>query len=449
MAFADSVSDSETGDEMRFASVSGIDRRLFLKGALASFGAGAFGGGIWAEMAKHPLVGKILPKWENGHFRINMIYNGRGESAFLVFPDSTSMLIDCGDYVFRQQKHEIQIPYLPTDNRRAGEMTARYILRENPNGKKVDYFMLSHYHSDHAGGLPFSAGRSANGKYSLSGIGQAMDFLDFGKFIDRSWPDISDPAPRADMFDNWTIKHIKEVYEEAERRGIKVEKFRLEKDSDQIALLHGGCRNFKVIPLCSNGRILRRDGTILDLSSLPGQKRKLSEFNENSLSIGLVFSLGDFRYFTAGDFSVGVKGDNGAAADVEAALAAECPQADVAKSNHHGHHAMPVSLVKALRSQVVLAGIWHHEHMNPPTMRRYAAATSWPCCYAPCYFPARRFTAEKNSPWIGDVAPECVTPVHVVIDVAPDGRTYRMMMTDAADETGRIVGAYDFTTLNV
>lgn len=428
------------------ASVSGIDRRLFLKGALASFGAGAFGGGIWAEMAKHPLVGKILPKWEKGHFRINMIYNGRGESAFLVFPDSTSMLIDCGDYVSRQHKHEIQIPYLPKDNRRAGEMTARYILRENPNGKKVDYFMLSHYHSDHAGGLPFSAGRSANGKYSLSGIGQAMDFLDFGKFIDRSWPDISDPAPRADRFDRWTIKHIKQVYEEAERRGIKVEKFRLEKDSDQIALLHGGCRNFKVIPLCSNGRILRRDGTILDLGTIPGQKKKRNQFDENPLSIGLMFALGDFRYFTAGDFSNAVHGDDGAPGDIEAALAAECPEADVTKANHHGHRAMPVSLIKALRSQLVVGGIWHLEHMDLPTMRRYAKATSWPCLYAPCYFPKQRQKRDAKEKWLKDVSPECFSPVHVVIDVAPGGKTYRVMMVDASDEAGRIVGAYDFKT---
>jgi glyoxylase-like metal-dependent hydrolase (beta-lactamase superfamily II) len=424
------------------ANATRIDRRLFLKGALASFGVGVLNGNIWAEMAKHPLAGKILPKWEKGHFRINMLYNGRGESAFLVFPDSTSMLIDCGEFTYKHSP----IPYLPKGKLRAGELISRFILRENPNGKKVDYFMLSHYHSDHAGSIPYSAGKSANGKYSKSGIGIAIDYIDFGKFIDRAWPNMSDPAPRTDKYDSYTVKHVREVYSEVERRGIKVEKFRLEKDSDQISLLHGGCPDFKVIPLCSNGQVLRRDGTILDLGTIPGQKRKRNQFDENPLSIGLMFALGDFRYFTAGDFSNAVHGDDGAPGDIEPALAAECPEADVTKANHYGHRAMPVSLIKALRSQLVVGGIWHLEHMDLPTMRRYAKATSWPCLFTPCYFPKQRQKRDAKEKWLKDVSPECFSPVHVVIDVAPDGKTYRVMMVDASDEAGRIVGAYDFKT---
>ena len=33
-----------------------------------------------------------------------------------------------------------------------------------------------------------------------------------------------------------------------------------------------------------------------------------------------------------------------------------------------------------------------------------------------------------------------------VIDVAPGGRTYRLMLVDARDERGTVLGAYDFTT---
>ena len=415
------------------------NRRGFLKGALAMAGVGALGIDAWAEMAKHPLAGATLPKWEKGHFRISMLFNGRGESAFLVMPDGTSLMIDCGDFVFGGRD---VVKHLPDDSRRAGEWTSRYVLHENPNGRKVDYFLLTHYHSDHAGSGKFRAGRGANGKYDISGIGQAMDMLDFKTFIDRSWPDINDPSPRNDNFDDWTVKHVKEVYAEAERRGIKVERFRLEKGSDQIRQLHGGGGRFSFTPLCARGEILRRDGTVLDLGKF-GRPR--SKFGENELSIGFILSLGDFRYFTAGDFQGGVKGEDGKRVEMEDILAAECPQVDVAKANHHGHHSMPDKLVDALRPRLVLAGVWHQAHMTRDAMRRLAKG-GWPCLYAPGLFPEKRRKEDAAEAWMKDVAPESFAGAHAVVDVEPDGKAYRLMMVTAADESYRILGAYDFKT---
>ena len=416
-----------------------LSRRHFLGGGAAVLGMGALGMRAWAEMARHPLAGTTLPKWEKGHFRISMLFNGRGESAFLVMPDGTSLMVDCGDYVFRGRD---VVKHLPDDSCRAGEWISRYVLRENPNGRKVDYFLLSHYHSDHAGSGKFSAGRGANGTYDLSGIGQAMDMLDFTTFIDRSWPDVNDPAPRNDNFDDWTVKHVKEVYAEAERRGIKVERFRLEKDSDQIRQRHGGGGKFSFTPLCARGEILRRDGTVLDLGKY-GRPR--SRFGENELSIGFVLSLGDFRYFTAGDFQGGVKGADGKRVEIEDILAEECPQVDVVKANHHGHHSMPDKLVNALRARVVLTGVWHQAHMTRDTMRRLAKG-GWPCLYAPGLLPGKRRKADAAEAWMKDVAPESFVGAHAVVDVAPDGKSYRLMMVTAADESFRILGAYDFKT---
>jgi len=416
-----------------------LSRRSFIGGGAAVLGMGALGMRAWAEMARHPLAGTALPKWEKGHFRISMLFNGRGESAFLVMPDGTSLMVDCGDYVFRGRD---VVTHLPDDSRRAGEWISRYVLRENPNGRKVDYFLLTHYHSDHAGSGKFSAGRGANGTYSISGIGQAMDMLDFTTFIDRSWPNMNDPAPRADNFDDWTVKHLKEVYAEAERRGIKVERFRLEKGSDQIRQLHGGGGKFSFTPLCARGEILKRDGTVLDLGKF-GRPR--SKFGENEMSVGFVLSLGDFRYFTAGDFQGSVKGTDGKRVEIEDILAAECPQVDVAKANHHGHHSMPDKLVNALHARVVLAGVWHQAHMTRDAVRRLAKG-GWPCLYAPGLFPEKRRKEDAAEAWMKDVAPESFAGAHAVVDVAPDGKSYRLMMVTAADESFRILGAHDFKT---
>ena len=166
--------------------------------------------------------------------------------------------------------------------------------------------------------------------------------------------------------------------------------------------------------------MLKRDGSILDIGEAIGVPRE--RFTENALSTAMVFSLGDFRYYNGGDFSWRAKTPGGAFADIEDFLAPECPQVDVANANHHGHHSMTDALVRALRARVVVTGVWHQEHMNRPTIR------------------------DAAEPWIKDVAPESLSCAHTVVDVAPDGRTYRLMMVTAADESRRVLGAYDFET---
>jgi len=36
--------------------------------------------------------------WRKGHFQIHFIYTGASESMFPIFPDGTTMLLDCGDF---------------------------------------------------------------------------------------------------------------------------------------------------------------------------------------------------------------------------------------------------------------------------------------------------------------------------------------------------------------
>ena len=412
------------------------DRREFLKG-VAALGIASLCGKTWADMAGHPSAGGTLPAWKPGTFRIATLYTGRSEATFLIFPDGTSALIDCGDY------SASGVPAMPDPAVRPGESVARWILADNPHGKNVDYFILTHYHSDHCGHAKHSAGRSKRGDYLLSGVGQAMEMLDFDKMIDRSWPKMEDPAPSTDGFAEGSVDHMRRIYKEALKRGTKVERFRLEKGSDQIKLLHGGWKGFSFMPLCARGCVLKRDGSILDLGKATGVPRR--RFSENALSLAMAFSVGDFCYYNGGDFSSRVKKPDGKQVDLEDFLAPECPQVDVAKANHHGHHSMTDSLVEAMRPRVVVAGVWHVAHMNRPTMRRLAKAGR-PCLYAPGMFPEKRRKEDAAEPWLKDFAPESFSGAHSVIDVAPDGASYRLMMVAAEDTSRRILGAYDFKT---
>ena len=84
---------------------------------------------------------------------------------------------------------------------------------------------------------------------------------------------------------------------------------------------------------------------------------------------------------------------DGSQTEIESLLAEECPQVDVAKLNHHGHHSMPAPLVDALKARVVLAGVWNERHLTRDTARRLAQGKT-PGFFAPGLMPASRRKAD-------------------------------------------------------
>lgn len=422
-----------------------MNRREFLKGAaVMGMGATAWGCALRRGL-EDPRVGKAWDGWRPGHFQIHVIYTGVAESLFLVFPDGTTMLLDCGDHP-ACKRGKLAVPILPDQSRHAGEWVARYVLRANPHGRDVDYMMLSHYHSDHGGQLKFNAGDAPNGKYKLSGFGQAMEYLTFRRAIDRAWPTFDDPLPMPDSYDSGIIVQMREVYRELERRGTKVERFRLEKGSDQIRPLRGDAPDFRVVPLCANGRILHPDGHVEDVMKPLIEARKLKSVNENTLSLGMRFEYGPFRFYTAGDYSHHQVLPDGSVFEAEAAMARVCGPCQVAKVNHHGHHSMPPALVQALRSRVYVACIWDQLHMTRDTMRNLDNARNYPGerLIFPGIFPKERRLEDQSEPWLPHVEPTTFDGAHVVVDVPPGGKTYALYALEARDESMKVRAAYHF-----
>ena len=421
-----------------------MNRREFIRGSLAA-GAGATVMGCGLPRAADQQIGAAWRGWTPGHFQAHVIYTGVAESLFLIFPDSTTMLLDCGCHP-AHKRGKLAVPILPDLSKLASEWIARYVLRVNPHGKDVDYMLLTHYHSDHSGSKAHNAGRSANGKYWLSGFGQAMEFLNFGRAIDRAWPTFDDPLPMSDAFDGGVVAQMREVYRELERRGTKVERFRLEKDSDQIRPLRGAAADFRVVPLCANGRVLYPDGRVVDVMKPLIEARKAKSVNENTLSIGLRFEYGPFKFYTAGDYSHHEVRKDGTVFEAEAEMAKVCGRCQVAKVNHHGHHSMPPSLVKALGSRVYVACIWDQLHMTRDTMRNLANRGAYPGARMifPGIFPKERRLEDQVEPWLGDVEPSTFEGAHVVIDVPPGGRTYSLYALEARDESMTVRAAHHF-----
>lgn len=427
-----------------------MNRREFILGSMAA-GAGA---SAWAEALgkglADPRLGKAWDGWRPGHFQIHLIYTGVAESLFLIFPDSTTMLLDCGCHA-AHTRGKLAVPVLPNLNRIASEWIARYVLRVNPHGKDVDYMLLSHYHSDHAGAQKWHAGLAPNGKYYLSGFGQAMEFLTFRRAIDRAWPTFDDPLPMPDAYDGGVVANMREVYRELQRRGTQIERFRLEKGSDQIRPLRGAADGFHVVPLCANGRVLYPDGHVVDVMKPLIEERKARSVNENTLSIGMRFEYGPFKFYTAGDYSHHQVRKNGSVFEAEAEIAKVCGRCQVAKVNHHGHHSMPPAIVQALQSRVYIGCIWDQLHMTRDTMRNLANRRTYPGprTILPGIFPPERRLEDQAEPWVKDIDPAVGDGAHVVVDVAPGGRQYALYALEARDESMVVKSAYHFSSEEV
>ena len=187
-------------------------------------------------------------------------------------------------------------------------------------------------------------------EYALSGFSQAAETLNFKRAIDRIYPDKDATLQWADPD---TVELMPRFYRYMEKhRGLSVEKFRVGA-TDQIVQLKnpGKYPHFSVRNICGNGYIADENGRLTDLFAARHALGKTTK-NENAMSLGMIFTYGDFRFYTAGDFSARFKDPDGTERFIEDDIAAVCGSAHVAKLNHHGHHSMYPGLVKALKARV-------------------------------------------------------------------------------------------------
>ena len=115
-----------------------------------TFAAGLVSAASGAVANIQPAAKDVWGGWKPGEFQVHFIYTGVAESMFMIFPDATTLLLDCGDHA-AVTRLELAVPVLPNPGRLAGDWIARYVTRVNPNGTNVDYMMSSHWHSDHVG----------------------------------------------------------------------------------------------------------------------------------------------------------------------------------------------------------------------------------------------------------------------------------------------------------
>lgn len=397
-------------------------RELLLDGLAAG---GCWSLGLYHARAQTP---PTLPPWTPGTLDIHHIDTGVGNATFVLGPDGTAILIDCGA---TRGGPPTSAALRPNDSRAAGEWVARYALRHGRAAERttLDYIIATHVHPDHVGTPLAGDPRSADGVI-LSGLPQVDALMPAAVVIDRGFPDYASlpliDAPFARNHLAWLRARV--------AQGRRVERVKVGSRS-QVA--SRGKSDFALRFIAGDGEVWTGAGETS--RSMLGDRANLSAAaapNENHLSIALALSHGPFRYFAGGDLSADSHDGAHPWLDVETPVVRAAGPVDVATANHHGYFdACGPAFVQALDAQAYIVQAWHATHPAMATLQRMQGAWGADSKLRDVF--VTRLVAESrtvNARFLPGLRSE---EGHVVVRIRPDG-TYRIFVIDSRDELDRI-----------
>ncbi len=382
-------------------------------------------------------VGEVFPSWTPGTMDIHQISTGRGNCSLLILPDGTTLLVDAGAQVGTSERW---VTARPDDTRSPGDWITRYVrqMLRHDSAVRLDYALLTHFHSDHMGAVSQSSKASPSGGYKLSGITEVGEELPIGRMLDRGWPDYQYPVPLEDtMVQNYRIF----VRWQSQQRGMRVERF-LPGRKDQILLLRspGSYPDFEIRNVVANGEVWTGVGSstrqhIPPLADIPREDRP----GENMCSAGFRLSYGRFDYFTGGDIP-GVPSEGFPAwQDIETPVAQAVGPVEVSLMNHHGYiDSQNAFFVATLRPRIWILNVWDSAHPTARVYSRLQSSRLYPG-------PREIFTTHMHEANIKVIAGLDRLPSihgHIVIRVAPGGNSYRVIILDDAKESYRVTSVH-------
>lgn len=421
-----------------------LTRRRFL-GSMAATGAISILGDRSSAGSVEPISStsdETLTPWIPGSLEIHHISTGRGNCAFILCPDGTTLLIDAGAQyhgsgALRSERYLISPK--PDASLRPGQWIARYIQRRLRfcENKKIDYFILTHLHTDHMGGLnpdPAKAVKSKLGNYELTGVSDVHEQVGIRRLIDRAYPDYNYPAELDDPHQ----KNYRAFVASFLAGGGHVERF-IPGAVDQIVLQHGPQRDdFQIRNLAANGEVWTGKEastvkTFPDLKSLPMEDRP----NENMCSLALRLVFGAFSYYNGGDLVHETHYGRLPWADIESAVALAAGPTTVALANHHGYvNGCGPEFVRQLRPRVFIISAWDSAHPTIPSLDNMLSSELY---------------SENRLVFATALKPENIIATkrlaelksgngHVIVRVAsPKAEDFQVFITDNMDQADHVV----------
>jgi hypothetical protein len=397
------------------------------------------------SLAAIAIPGQPLPAWKEGYLDLHHINTGRGNAAFYILPDATTILFDAGemDPTSVRTTSKRNTPIRPNDSRPAFEWIARYIQAVSPLAQRavIDYAVISHFHDDHFGGYYTGAPQSADKKYVLSGITGVGGRIPIRHLLlrDTNYPvpmskALSKFPPDHNFVKSWT--NLQQFMDgENKQRGMQVQSLRAGSRS-QIALQHkpAAFPQFYVRNVKSNGWIWTgKDSAVAQHFPPVNESDTKTWPDENSLSNVLTIHYGAFTYYTGGDCPGNVFLGEAAWRDVETPVAKAVGKVEVATMDHHGNRdAVNEFQIKTFQPKVWIEQVWSADHPGHEVLIRVTS---------PHLYTAKRdlFATnmmEPNKLVIGPLVDRSYTSQqgHVVVRVLPGGNTYYVIILDDSRE---------------
>ncbi len=403
--------------------------------------------------------GKSLPAWQNGYLDIHHINTGRGNAAYCIFPDGTTLLIDAGELspldarTFTPRNASIK----PDSSRKPYEWIVNYIRQVAPamNNRSIDYALITHFHDDHFGAWYPAAPMSASGDYSLTGITGIAELLPIHTLIDRGNPEYIYPydfRALADKYGGGEIEFSRTMHnyfsflDQAKKKGMTLMPLHAGSNS-QIKLLRNSSAytDFHVRNIKSNQWIWTgKDSSVINV--FPGFDPANRETwpDENSLSLALTIQYGPFLYYTGGDNAGNVFWGDKPWRDTETPIAKAVGETDVATMDHHGNRdAVNEYMVSHLKPRVWIGQSWSADHPGHEVLVRMT--TKYLYNEPRDLFATNMLEANKNV--IGPLIDRSYKSLqgHIVVRVMPGGMDYYVIVLDdskAAVPVSQVLGPY-------
>jgi beta-lactamase superfamily II metal-dependent hydrolase len=385
---------------------------------------------------------ELLPAWKPGMLDIHHISTGRGNSAFMIFPDGTTMMVDAGA-LHRNTPYVIDLK--PNASHRPGEWLGRYAKRQLEAAgleNRIDAFMNTHLHDDHLGELVPECPDAPGGGYKLTGVTDVAQIVPISRFVDRAFPDYSYPSGAREFpFTAPFVMNYRAFLAAQQKAGKTVERFK-PGSNEQFRLLRkpAAYSNFEIRNLIANGEVWTGQGSATkklfpDLAGMKGEELP----SENCCSCAVRIRYGKFAYYTGGDLPSGTNYGKDPWRDVETPAAEACGPVSVAVFNHHGYFdAEGPGYLRALRARVYVLMAWDSAHPTVNTLFAVYNKGIYPGdrdVFSTAIKPELKITNKRTDNFKSSNG-------HVVVRVAEGGESYRVFVVTNADESGRITGSF-------
>lgn len=362
---------------------------------------------------------QTLPAWQEGWFDIHHIATGKGECQFLIFPDGTTMVIDCGD-TRGLGRGWLKSPPLPDSTLTPAAWAARYIDTFSPKPGKLDYVLISHFHSDHMG-ESHAPGERMNG-YLLAGISELAEYEHFDLLVDRGYPSYDYPSvERVEKMEPMMKEYKKFVAYKTHRGDFRAERF--EPGSRRQFRTSAGKRDFEVWNVAGALRVVTKGKKTRTQFS---EGEPLEKFDENMFSCVQLFRYGPFKYYSGGDLPGGNLAALPFERDYESAVADLVGHCQVIKADHHGYRdSMNPYFLWKTAPEVVIVDASEASHPRRETVERLTD----PMYHA---HPLIYTTSEAGREKMGEDAWAKIAGTgHIVVRVYEGGKSWQVFVLDA------------------